>query len=485
MKTTEEWKQEHDRLMGLLDQARAQLKQYPGVESVEIGIKQSGGELVDVLAWRVYVQQKLPEDALAPDAVIPNEVLGAPTDVIQMSRPVATFDANKYRPLKGGIQIDNDMPSGSGTLGCFAQVDGTQEIVALTNAHVVEVGGPTDPTEMGQPEYTDCCCCACDEIGQSSAADRRLDGTLDAAIVHLKSGIGITNMIRALNADGTDGVVQGSRAAAVNADTVVKVGRTSDRTEGTVVSITHATAAGADGTPARTNQILIRPKAAFPKFQDFGDSGSALVDKDHKVIGLMWGAYLTPGDALFGHGIACPIGPLKTALSVTIPEGSLNTAGPVMRVTAPVILKREQPEASDLIGMLQARLARSEQGRVLLDVIDLHRTEIIRLIQRNRAVTVAWHRQQGPAFLAALGRSAKHPAYRIPAEIEGITRAQLVTSMAAALEEHGSERLRAAVRRYSAPLLTLLTRYDSVHDIADALDTQILPELSHVSESAD
>lgn len=485
MKTTDEWKQEHDRLMGMLDEARAQLMQYPGVVSVEIGIKESGGDLVDVLAWRVYVTKKLPEDQLAPEAIIPDEILGVKTDVIKMDRPVTTFDANKYRPLKGGIQIDNEMPSGSGTLGCFAQVDGTQEIVVLTNAHVVQVGSPTDPVDMGQPEYTECCCCACDEIGQSSAADRKLDASLDAAIVHLKSGVGITNVIRALNADGTDGVVQGSATAAVSADTVVKVGRTSDRTEGTIVSITHATAAGTDGTPARTDQILIRPKAGFPKFQDFGDSGSVLVDKDNKVIGLMWGAYLTPGDALFGHGIANRITAVLTGLSITIPAGSLNTTGPALRVTEPVILKREQPEASELIGLLQTRLARTGQGRALLDLIDLHRTEIIRLIQHNRAVTVTWHRKQGPAFLAALGRSAKHPTYRIPDEIEGITRAHLVMSMATALEEHGSERLREAVRRTSVPLLNLLTRYNSVHEIADALDEQILPELTAISNPAD
>lgn len=485
MKTSDAWKQEHDRLLGLLDEARAQLQQYPGVVSVELGIKESGGDLTDDLAWRVYVVKKLPEAELAPGAVIPDEILGVKTDVIEYDVPTLTFDSSKYRPLKGGIQIDNDLPVGQGTLGCFAQVDGSQEIVALTNAHVVEAGGATNTIEMGQPEYTECCCCACDEIGTCSTSDRKLDGSVDAAIVRLKSGVGITNVIRALNADGSDGIVQGSRAASVSTDTVVKVGRTSDRTTGTVVSITHGTPAGSDGTPARTDQILVKPDTGITKFQDFGDSGSALVDKDNKVIGLMWGAYLTPGTSLFGHGIACPINAVKSALSITIPEGSLNTTGPALRVTEPVILRREQPEASELISLLQTRLARTEQGRALLDLIDTHRTEIVRLIQRNRAVTVTWHRKQGPAYLAALGRSAKHPEYRIPDEIEGITRAHLVMSMATALEEHGSERLREAVRRNAVPLLNLLARYDSVHEIAGALDEQILPELTAISEPAD
>lgn len=484
MKTSDAWMREHDRLTGLLDEARAVLQQYPGVVSVEIGIKESGGDLTDDLSWRVYVTQKLPESELAPEAVIPDEILGVKTDVIEYDLPTPTFDANKYRPLKGGIQIDNELPVGQGTLGCFAQVDGTLEIVALTNAHVVETGGATDSIEMGQPEYTTCCCCACDEIGQSSPSDRKHDGSVDAAIVHLKSGVGYTNVIRGLNTDGSDGTVQGSRAAVVSTDTVVKVGRTSDRTTGTVISITHSS--GASGsTPARTNQILVRPTAGVTKFQDFGDSGSVLVDQDNKAIGLMWGAYLTPGHTLFGHGVACPINAVKSALNISIPEGDLNTVGAAMRVTEPVILRREQPEASELIALLQTRLSQTEQGRALLDLIDTHRTEIIRLIQHNRAVMVTWHRRQGPAYLAALGRSAKHPAYRIPDEIEGVSRAELFTGMATALETHGSERLQAAVRRYAPPLLELLTRYDSVHEIADALDEQILPELADVYPSAD
>jgi hypothetical protein len=266
---------------------------------------------------------------------------------------------------------------------------------------------------------------------------------------------------------------------------VVKVGRTSDRTTGTVVSITHSTAAGTDGTPARTDQILVKPDAGITKFQDFGDSGSVLVDKDNKVIGLMWGAYLTPGSALFGHGIACPINAVKSALDITIPEGSLQTLGAPMRTTEPVILRQQQPEASELIGLLQARLSRTEQGRALLGLIDTHKNEIIRLIQQNRAVTVTWHRKQGPAFLAALGRSAKHPAYRVPAEIEGVSRADLISSMAAALETHGSERLREAVRRYAPTVLDLLARYDSVHEIADALEDRILPKLAETYPSAD
>ncbi len=159
MKTSDAWKQEHDRLLGLLDEARAQLQQYPGVVSVELGIKESGGDLTDDLAWRVYVVKKLPEAELAPGAVIPDEILGVKTDVIEYDVPTLTFDSSKYRPLKGGIQIDHELPVGQGTLGCFAQVDGSQEIVALTNAPWSRRAARRTRLKLGQPEYTECCCC--------------------------------------------------------------------------------------------------------------------------------------------------------------------------------------------------------------------------------------------------------------------------------------------------------------------------------------
>ena len=485
MKSSEAWMQEHDRLMEMLEDVRAELHKYPGVVSVEIGIKERGGDLTDDLSFRVYVVRKLPDDQLTPDQIIPDQIMGVKTDVIQHDVPTVTVDAGKYRPLKGGIQIDNEKESIVGTLGCVAQVNVTNEVVVLTNAHITQAGGATGSVEMGQPEYIDCCCCACDEIGFSASADQKLDGTMDAAIVHLKSGVGAINVIRMLNTDGSEGAPQGSANAAVTTDTVVKVGRTSDKTQGTVVSITHATAAGSDGTPARTNQILIKPNTGTTLFQDLGDSGSALMDKNNKVIGLMWGAYLTPGHPLFGHGIASPIAAVLTALNIFIPSGNLTTAGPPLRATQPVIIVPQQPEASDLVRVLQDRLARTEQGRAILDLIHTHRNEIVRLIQHNRAVTVTWHRKQGPAFLAALGRSAKHPEYHIPEEIEGISRAYAFMSMATVLEEHGSEGLRDAVRRYAVPLLNLVSHYDTVHAIADALEEQILPELARTPEPVD
>jgi hypothetical protein len=467
MKSQEQWNAEHDRLVKLLAQAAEELKKYPGVTSVEIGIKETGRQLTQELAFRVYVQKKKPAAQLSPGEKIPDEILGVKTDVIEYDVPVLTSDDSKYRPLKGGIQIGNDAGAGLGTLGCIARLNSDNALVVLSNQHVMMSGKqPSDSSEIGQPTYVDCCCCSCDEIGAVVA--KQLDGTVDCAIAKIKSGITATNTVRLLSGD-----VFGSNNAVVGTSIVTKIGRTSDKTTGTIVSITHGTPANTtEGTPARTSQILIKPEAGVTLFQDHGDSGAVLLNSDNEVVGLMWGAYLSPSNALYGHGIACPIANVLSALNITIPLGSLTTAFgavPVM-LTAPQF-KTEQPEAETLVNHLQVRLSQSAEGRAVLRIIEEHRREVIDLINHNRAVTVAWHRKQGPAFLAALGRSVKTPAYKIPAEIEGITRQQAFMSMATVLSEHGSPQLKALIEKYSLPLLQWIQQYDTVEEMVRAIES--------------
>lgn len=57
----------------------------PGVNWLDIGPKQIGGEWVGELAVRLFVEEKLPIPDLATDEVFPEDLQGVPTDVIQSS----------------------------------------------------------------------------------------------------------------------------------------------------------------------------------------------------------------------------------------------------------------------------------------------------------------------------------------------------------------------------------------------------------------
>jgi hypothetical protein len=91
-----------------------------------------------------------------------------------------------------------------------------------------------------------------------------------------------------------------------------------------------------------------------------------------------------------------------------------------------------------------------------------HRDEVTRLIERCRPATVAWHRHQGPAFAAAVNRSHREAAYRIPREINGVSRQALLIAMARVLEDHGSAALQRDIGEHAFVLIDELSRAENV-----------------------
>src|SRR5262249_46782667 len=132
---------------------------------------------------------------------------------------------------------------------------------------------------------------------------------------------------------------------------------------------------------------------------------------------------------------------------------------------------------SAFVGLAE-RLRRSPRGLAWLELIDAHREECRDLINRCRPVTVAWHRGKGPAYLAAVARSGKDPNYRIPGEIDGVSREQCARLMSEALLRHGSPALAAALRARGDALRDAFVH----HDTADAMIGSVPPLPSPISE---
>lgn len=123
------------------------LANLPNVISVGIGYKTVKGAKTDTLAIIVGVQIKLPESLLQPQDVVPQDLEGVPTDVVQVGRievipPRAPVPRGKrIRPVKPGYSIGNKEIT-AGTLGCIVYRDGAPYF--LSNAHVF-VPDPTKP----------------------------------------------------------------------------------------------------------------------------------------------------------------------------------------------------------------------------------------------------------------------------------------------------------------------------------------------------
>ena len=64
-----------------LERNREQILKTPGVTGVGIGYKVTGGEETDQLALVICLKEKLPEQELDSDAILPKEIEGHVTDV--------------------------------------------------------------------------------------------------------------------------------------------------------------------------------------------------------------------------------------------------------------------------------------------------------------------------------------------------------------------------------------------------------------------
>jgi hypothetical protein len=150
-----------------LAEARRVLMGLPGVFGVGYGYRERGGVTTQELCFRVYVHEKRPLSALAPDDVVPSELFGIPTDVLVVLRSDALtcVSMDAHEPLVGGIGISNLklwLAGGAaggevewGTLGFFGTLHGTSSrdrYALLSCNHVLAAQGAAKGDKIYQPQ---------------------------------------------------------------------------------------------------------------------------------------------------------------------------------------------------------------------------------------------------------------------------------------------------------------------------------------------
>ena len=142
---------DYARTRAVKEAVEARLLMYPGVHAVGIGPKITDGQRTDEPSIMVFLTQKRPLSELAPEGVVPAEIDGAKTDIIEMDVPRSYAAAtgqndltDPTRPLVGGIVVQAGGALPSGTLGCFALTQEVQpRVVAITCHHVMVANWPT------------------------------------------------------------------------------------------------------------------------------------------------------------------------------------------------------------------------------------------------------------------------------------------------------------------------------------------------------
>jgi len=310
------------------------------VHAIGVGKKISTGSQGKEDCVRVYVVQKLPLSLLSPRDVIPPEIEGVPTDVVE-AEPAFVFlkkkgrpktssatnasqcsqnRKNRQRPVIAGISAGHHSIT-AGTLGCFCRStnssDDSETLFALSNNHVfanVNAGSISDPLYQPGPA---------DGGGLTDYFARlhryvpiQMGGTIgnrvDAALGAIIPSVSIDNRICQIGA--INGVLEAEDEMPVR-----KHGRTTGYTEGRVDDTDYDALIGMDHSNPNVvalfeNQIRIVSDGPGPIGLG-GDSGSAVVHRtQNKVVGLYFA-----GPESGTYGVANRIENVLSELEVTIP----------------------------------------------------------------------------------------------------------------------------------------------------------------------
>jgi hypothetical protein len=439
-KSPEQYEDEIQYARARLPAAREQLRAIPGVVDVLVGIKETGGMATELVVFQVYVNEKRPLHALAPEHRIPPTIADVPTDVI------ANGPNEPVTILIGGMKlITSTGRIYGGTLGAIGLAsEGNTFVPAetpllLTNQHVAKHVGAI----VGLDSLCDSMCCQCCDIG--SIIDVRLTDEVDGAIGTLNPDVRFGREVLAI------GAIRGSRPA-TNGMPIVKYGHRTGLTEGSVTQIDFSFTRS--DKAEFINQIRVAPTAPYTKMDDRGDSGSVLLHADtHQVVGLIHAT--NEGVAIANH-----IAPVMDALHIDFP---MDTSSFIPLTSAAPMADR--PTMRETMIALRDDLARTETGQRWIALVRAHREELQYLVNHHRQTQVAWHRSHGPAFVAHYTKSARDPEYRVPREIGGMHVENTIVSMAAVLQRYGSQELAKAITDYYLTALELVQHSQSAQDL--------------------
>jgi hypothetical protein len=143
------------RVHAVKEAAQARLLAIPGVHAVGIGPKWVDGKPTTEPAIGVVLVRKRPLAEVPPDEVIPAEIDGVKTDVIEMDvghdQDIGDDegDTSRPRPFEGGVKIATGGTLGWGTLGFIARTDEPEpKYVAVTCEHVVVSRSPAEKSTL-------------------------------------------------------------------------------------------------------------------------------------------------------------------------------------------------------------------------------------------------------------------------------------------------------------------------------------------------
>jgi hypothetical protein len=291
-------------VLALAQQAKrrneSRLMRMNNVVAVGIGYKTTGGVRTNEISVVVSVVKKLPLVQLPEGSRVPQVLGSVETDVVETGLIFAQQDpTEKMRPARPGISIGHHQIT-AGTFGCLVQRDG--QVYILSNNHVLansnnaQVGdailqpGPHDGGTMADQIGT------LEQfvpVGFSGSAGclpslLRIFGVAKPMVNEPGNNTVDCAIARPLSADLVDpdilniGIPTGAGMATLGT-AVQKSGRTTGHTTDQITQIDVTVSVNYGGSLA-----IFKNQLMAGAMSQGGDSGSAVLDMDRKVIGLLF-----------------------------------------------------------------------------------------------------------------------------------------------------------------------------------------------------
>ncbi len=300
----------HDAICHVKDLNTKELLARKNVVSVGIGYRHTGREYSDEVCIIVGVTTKVSKSQLGEKDLVPTALGDFRTDVVEVGAIRAQENVGRVRPALGGFSLGHrDITAG--TLGCLVNKNGVNYILSnnhvLANTNDAEIGDPIlqpgsfDGGNVNTDRIATLAEYAPINFGGSGGGGTTGNAFLDFILGLLCQFFGICllepagpNMIdaalaRPISEDMVTseikdiGVPTGSAQVELN-EPIKKSGRTTEFTQDVVLQL-HATVQvqyGAGQVATFEDQIIAGPMSAG------GDSGSAVLNNDNQVIGLLF-----------------------------------------------------------------------------------------------------------------------------------------------------------------------------------------------------
>jgi hypothetical protein len=289
---------------------------------VDLGYKYTKGKRTAELAVRVHVREKLDRAHLGPAALVPEDLDGVATDVLQAKyKPHAEVHAppERTRPaprIQPGISVGHHRLHQAGTLGAVVYCRRTGQPCLLSAWHVLAV---TTQAQTGdaitQPGPSDGGDASRDVVGRLLRWSREVD----AAIASYN---GARLLLTAqLAADPADGVVLQAARMPRLGEVLVKSGRTTGVTRARVDAEGRYNIPYLDGARWMRGFMLVPEAAGNPADEEisaFGDSGAVVYDPaGREGVGLLI-AGETDASPTKEQAIAVPLPDVLESLDVSL-----------------------------------------------------------------------------------------------------------------------------------------------------------------------